>query len=95
MSGYSNYDRRGLSLNFRKSDNRTGVETVFNDFGNPAIFGGRVFHRLFLRPVPENNNFFTRFELGATYLTDINPDLQEMGEDPLTALGVGRRVPDY
>ncbi len=88
MSGYSNYDRRGLSLNFRRSDNRTGVETVFNDFGNPAIFGGRVFHRPFLRPEPKNNNFFTRFELGATYLTDINPDLQEMGEDPLTALGV-------
>ena len=87
MSGYSNYDRRGLSLNFRESGNRTGVETVLNDFGNPTIFGGRVFHRLFLRPETENNNFFTRFELGATYLTDIDPDLQEVGEDPLTALG--------
>ena len=87
MSGYSNYDRRGLSLNFRKSNNRTGIETVLNDFGNPVIFGGRVFHRPFLRAEPENNNFFTRFELGATYLTDIDPDLQEMEEDPLTALG--------
>lgn len=88
MSGYSNYDRRGLSLNFRRSNNRTGVETMLNDFGNPTIFGGRVFHRPFLRVEPENNNFFTRFELGATYLTDIDPNWQEMGEDPLTALGV-------
>lgn len=87
MSGYSNYDRRGLSLNFRKSNNRNGVETMLNDFGDPTIFGGRVFQRPFLRPEPENNNFFTRFEVGATYLTDINPNLQETGESPLTALG--------
>ena len=93
MSGYSNYDRRGLSLNFRKSNNRTGAETVLNDFGNPTIFGGRVFHRPFLRAEPENNNFFTRFELGATYLTDINPDLQEVGEIPLTALGADAGFP--
>ena len=95
MSGYSNYDRRGLSFNFRKSGNQTGVEIVLNDFGNPTIFGGRVFHRPFLRPEPENNNFFTRFELGATYLTDINPDLQEAGEDPLTALGADVGFPIY
>ncbi len=87
MSGYSNYDRRGLSLNFRKSNNRTGAETMLNDFGNPTIFGGRVFHRPFLRAETEDNNFFTRLELGATYLTDIDPNWQEMGEDPLTALG--------
>ncbi|RKU07473.1 hypothetical protein C6503_24645 [Candidatus Poribacteria bacterium] len=91
MSGYSNYDRRGLRLNLRKSDNRSGVETVINDLGNPMIFGGRFFYRPFLRP--ENNNFLTRFELGATYLTDINPNPQEVGEDPLTALGVDAGFP--
>ena len=95
MSGYSNYDRRGLSLNFRKSNNRTGVETVLNDFGNPSIFGGRIFHRPFLRAEPEDNNFFTRLELGATYLTDINPNLQEEGEYPLTALGADVGFPIY
>ena len=93
MSGYSNYDRRGLSLNFRKSNSQTGVETMLNDFGNPTIFGGRVFHRPFLRAEPENNNFFTRLELGATYLTDIDPNLQEMGESPLTALGADAGFP--
>ena len=86
MSGYSNYDRRGLRVNLRKSNNRYGVETMLNDLGNPVIFGGRLFYRPFLRP--ENNNFFTRFELGATYLTDIDPNPQEDGEDPLIALGV-------
>ena len=86
MSGYSNYDRRGLRVNLRKSNSRYGVETVVNDLGNPMIFGGRFFYRPFLRP--ENNNFLTRFELGGTYLTDINPNLQEDGEELLTALGV-------
>ncbi len=85
MSGYSNYDRRGLRLNFRDSKNRSGVETMLNDIGNPLIFGGRVFLRPFQRE--ENKNFLTRFELGATYLTDINPNLQEEGEEPLSAIG--------
>ena len=86
MAGYSNYDRRGLRVNFRKSNNRYGLETMVNDLGNPLIFGGRAFYRPFLRS--ENSNFFTRFELGATYLTDIDPNPQEDQEDPLIALGV-------
>ena len=86
MSGYSNYDRRGLRLNLRNSENRLGIETMMNDIGNPTIFGGRGFYRPFQRE--ENNNLLTRFELGATYLTDINPNLKENGEDPLTALGL-------
>lgn len=85
MSGYSNYDRRGLRLNLRNSENRYGIETMMNDIGNPTIFGGRGFYRPFQRE--ENNNLLTRFELGATYLTDINPNLQEVGEDPLSAIG--------
>ena len=85
MSGYSNYDRRGLRLNLRNAESRLGVETMMNDIGNPTIFGGRAFLRPFQRE--ENNNLLTRFELGATYLTDINPNLQEVGEDPLTAVG--------
>ena len=91
MSGYSNYDRRGLQVNLRKSNNRYGVETMVNDLGNPLVFGGRLFYRPFLRP--ENNNFFTRFELGGTYLTDIDPNPQEVGEEPLTALGVDAGFP--
>ena len=86
MSGYSNYDRRGLRLNLRNSENRFGIETMVNDIGNPTIFGGRGFYRPFQRE--ENNNLLTRFELGATYLTDINPNLQEVGEDPLSTIGL-------
>ncbi len=84
MSGYSNHDRRGLHLNLRKSDNRYGVETMVNDLGHPTIFGGRGFFRPFQRP--ENNNLLTRFELGTTYLIDIDPDSIE-DEDPLDAVG--------
>lgn len=86
MSGYANYDRRGLRLNFRDSKNRSGIETMLNDIGNPSIFGGRAFLRPFQRE--ENNNFLTRFEIGVTYLTDINPNLQEEGEEPLSAIGL-------
>lgn len=91
MAGYSNYDRRGLRVNFRKSNNRYGLETMVNDLGNPLIFGGRAFLRPLLRA--ENNNLLTRFELGATYLTDIDPNPQTDGEDPLTALGVDAGFP--
>ena len=85
MSGYSNHDRRGLHLNVRKADNQYGVETMVNDLGHPTIFGGRAFFRPFQRP--ENNNLLTRFELGATYLTDIDPNSLEEGEEPLDAVG--------
>ena len=93
MSGYSNYDRRGLRLNLRNSENRFGIETMMNDIGNPTIFGGRGFYRPFQRE--ENNNLLTRFELGATYLTDINPNLQEVGEDPLSAVGLDVGFPIF
>ena len=86
MSGYSNYDRRGLRLNLRQADNRYGLETMVNNLGAPTIFGGRMFYRPFQRP--ENNNLLTRFEVGATYLTDIDPNLLEDGEEPFHAVGV-------
>ena len=85
MSGYSNHDRRGLHMNLRKSDNRYGVETMVNDLGYPTIYGGRGFFRPFQRP--ENNNLLTRFELGTTYLIDIDPNSLEEGEEPLDAVG--------
>ncbi len=86
MSGYSNHDRRGLHLNLRKSDSKYGIETMLNDLGNPTIFGGRGFVRPGLRT--EYNNLFTRFELGATYITDIDPDSTIEGEKPFHAIGV-------
>ena len=86
MSGYSNHDRRGLHLNVRDTDGRYGIETMLNDLGNPRIFGGRGFVRPFLRP--ENNNLFTRFELGATYITDIDPDGMVEDEEPFQVVGV-------
>lgn len=93
MSGYSNHDRRGLHLNIRKADNKYGVETMINDFGAPKIFGGRGFYRPFLRE--EFNSFLTRFEVGATYLTDIDPLIQVDGEEPLSAVGLDIGFPIF
>ncbi len=93
MSGYSNHDRRGLHFNIRKSDSKYGVETMLNDFGDPTIFGGRGFYRPFLRE--ENNNLLTRFEVGTTYLTDIDPNSLEEGEEPLNVVGVDFGFPIF
>lgn len=93
MSGYSNHDRRGLHLNLRKSDNKYGVETMVNDLGYPTIFGARGFYRSLQRT--ENNNLITRFELGATYLTDIDPNSMEKGEEPLNVVGVDIGFPIF
>ena len=84
MSGYSNHDRRGLRLNARLQ-NKFGIETVINDIGNPSVLGGRVYYR----PLG-------RFELGGTYLTDTNPNLDndlKTEEDPLVAMGVDIGIP--
>ncbi len=93
MSGYSNQDRRGVHFNIRKSNNKYGVETMLNDFGDPTIFGGRGFYRPLLRA--ENNNILTRFEVGTTYLTDIDPNSLEEGEGPLNAVGIDFGLPIY
>ena len=96
MSGYSNYGRRGIRANFRTESRRIGVETVINDLMEPRIFGGR----LYLRPLPGSitSSVLGGLEFGATYLTDITPDLipddnapgkeDTVDENPLIALSV-------
>ena len=88
MSGYSNYDRRGLRLNLSSETKKIGVETIVNNVGDPTVFGGR----LFVRPLQQEEGgipLLNSLEFGATYLTDIEPDpaLIPSG-DPLIALGV-------
>ena len=80
MSGYSNYDRRGMSANLRTESRRIGVESVVNDLVNPRIFGGR----LFIRPLQGiiTASILSGLELGATYLTDITPDILPDDETP-------------
>ncbi|MDE0297082.1 MAG: hypothetical protein OXN17_00445 [Candidatus Poribacteria bacterium] len=96
MSGYANYGRRGMSLNLRTESRRIGVESIVNDLVNPRIFGGR----LFIRPLQgiKTVSILSGLELGATYLTDIKPDIipddyatgqgDSIDEDPLIALSV-------
>ena len=88
MSGYSNYDRRGLRLNLSTETKKAGVETIINDVTAPTVFGGRVF----VRPLQQEEGgipLLNSLELGGTYLTDIEPDPSLIpGGDPLIALGV-------
>jgi hypothetical protein len=80
MSGYSNYVRRGIRANLRTESRRIGAESVINDLVNPRIFGGR----LFIRPLQGINtaSMLGGLELGATYLTDITPDIIPDDETP-------------
>ena len=88
MAGYSNYDRRGLRLNLSSETKKIGLETIVNNVGAPTVFGGR----LFVRPLQREEGgipLFNNLEFGATYLTDIEPDLTLIpGGDPLIALGL-------
>ena len=94
MSGYSNYDRRGLRLNLSTKTKKVGIETVINNLGDPTVFGGR----LFVRPLQKEEGgipLLNSLEFGGTYLMDIEPnqipdDIQvpeTIDEDPLMALG--------
>ena len=87
MSGYSNYDRRGLRLNLSTETKRAGLETIVNNVAAPTVFGGRMF----VRPFQQEEGgmpLLNSLELGATYLTDIEPDPSLMPSgDPLIALG--------
>ena len=88
MSGYSNYDRRGLRLNLSSETKKIGVETILNNVGDPTVFGGR----LFVRPLQQEEGgipLLNSLEFGGTYLTDIEPDPSLIPSgDPLIALGV-------
>ncbi len=91
MSGYSNYDRRGLRLNLSTETKKVGVETIINNVGAPTVFGGRMF----VRPLQKEEGgmpILNSLELGATYLTDIEPNLIP-GEDSLIALGADVSFP--
>ena len=90
MSGYSNYDRRGLRLNLSTKTKKVGMETVINNVGAPTVFGGR----LFVRPLQKEEGgipLLNSLEFGGTYLMDIDPnqipDNTQLDEDPLVALG--------
>ncbi len=99
MSGYSNYDRRGLRLNLSNKTKKFGVETMINNLGDPTIFGGRAY----IRPLQREGAppIINRLEFGVTYLTDIEPDRipdqedkdKTIDEDPLIALGVDVGLP--
>jgi len=89
MGGYSNYDRRGLRFDFNTSV--FGAETILNNLAEPSIFGGRIYLRPFryLDIAPLIN----RLTLGATYITDVDPDFESDLEDPLAAYSLDLSIP--
>ncbi len=63
----SNYDERKIGLEFDLDFERFGFESVYSNFGNLEIIGGRAYYRpLYGLSVPVIKNL----EFGATYVTD-------------------------
>lgn len=90
MEGYSNYDRRGLRLNLNVSEGLFGVESLLNNFADPTIFGGR----LHVRPLQRMEiPVIGRLTLGATYMTDIDPEPNNEEVESLVARGVDVGIP--
>jgi len=88
MGGYSNYDRRGLRLELNAR--AAGVEAVLNNVSKPSLFGGRGYIRPLLgMDLPLIN----KLTIGGTYITDVDPDPYEEGEEPFTVYGFDLGLP--
>ena len=63
----SNYDQRKIGLEFDLDFDYFGFETVYSNFGNLEIIGGRLYYRpLYSTDIPVIKNL----EFGGTYVTD-------------------------
>jgi hypothetical protein len=70
-SNEANYDSRKIGLEFDMDFDSFGIETMTSNLGNLEIIGSRLFVRpLFSTDIPIIKNF----EVGASYVTDLNPD---------------------
>jgi hypothetical protein len=66
-SNESNYDDRKIGLEFDLDFEQFGFESVYSNFGNLEIIGGRLYYRpLYTLSIPVIKNL----EFGATYVTD-------------------------
>lgn len=94
MNFYNNdfihYDRRKVGLALDVDAGIAGFESMTNNLGRAEIFGGRLYYRpLFETGVPVIRNF----AVGATYVTDIDPDEDRDTADEIAAFGLDIELP--
>lgn len=86
----ANYDQRKIGLEFDLDFDEYGFESVISNFGNAEIYGGRVYYRpLVSSEIPIVSNL----EVGASFVTDRDPDGENDTDDDVTEWGLDIGLP--
>jgi len=94
MNYYNNsllYEDRKVGLEFDYDFGIGGFETMTNNLGRSEIFGGRVYYRPLQLAV--DMPILKNFAVGATYVTDIDPDGYRGTEDDVSIFGFDAELP--
>lgn len=94
MNFYNNniiyYDRRKIGLALDIDAGVAGFESMTSNLGRAEIFGGRVYYR----PLYETGTIVLKnLAIGASYVTDIDPDENRNTSDGVAEYGVDIELP--
>lgn len=85
-----NYDERKLGLSFDVDFGKFGFETMTNNLGRMEVLGGRLYYR----PLHEGNiPILKNMAIGASYITDVDPDENTDTDDNSAIWGVDIEFP--
>ncbi len=94
MNYYNNqiiYDERKLGIEFDYDFGIGGFELMTSNLGRAEIFGGRLYYRPL--QLVTNAAILKNFAIGATYATDIDPDVNRKTEDRVSVFGFDAELP--
>lgn len=94
MNYYSNsliIDQRKVGMEFDFDFGIGGFETVTNNFGRGEIFGGRIYYRPL--QLATNAPILRNFAIGATYVSDIDPDEYRGTDNGVSEFGFDAELP--
>lgn len=93
------YDNRTIGAELGLDFNKFGFQTLYDNFNQPGIMGGRAFIRPLRFTALGEIPVIGGFEVGATYVTDQNPNsgivYRETTAFPLNGLGGGTTYIPY
>jgi hypothetical protein len=89
-SNAANYDSRKIGLEFDIDFKSFGFESMTSNLGNLEVVGGRLYYR----PLSSTNiPIIKNFEVGSSYVTDVNPDNRTKTKDGISEWGVDIGLP--
>jgi hypothetical protein len=87
----ASYDDRKIGMEFDLDFGQFGFETMTNNLGRAELMGGRAYyrplHNLVTIPIIKN------FAVGASYATDVDPDVSRNTSDGVSAYGFDAELP--